>query len=242
MSEKQGIRIVSLNLWRRERIGMMFTLIFALYIGGVISLSLNATIGGEEDAAAGSGLIDWIYVTMFPIFGTIMSKSAFGMWRDDHYSKRLAHWRTMPIPIEAIVKARFLQTLYVLPSVGAAFLLLQYGVSEKLREALSPLQLAEFWVVWLGYSVAANALLILWELCYSGKRYTIYYFLCMAASAVACAVIAWQGGFIFIGLLNEIGDGYGWAYMLGSAGLAIVGTWLGYRVTVRKIRKRSLTF
>ncbi|MFC5407210.1 hypothetical protein [Cohnella soli] len=242
MSEKQAIRAISWSLWRRERMGMLFTFVFALYTGGIISLSLNETLGGGADAAAGNGLTDWLYVTMFPIFGTVMNKSSFGMWRDDNFSKRLAYWRTMPIPLEAIVKARFLQMLYVLPSIGAAFVLMQYVISDKFREVLSPVQLVEFWLVWIGYSIAMNGLIILCEFCYSGKRYTIYYFAGMAALAGICAAAAWRDKHFVIGMMNGIAGGYGWAYLLGAAALAIIGAWLGYRATVAKIRKRSLTF
>lgn len=242
MTQRQAVKYIGAYIWKRERLGTVFTLLFALYMGGVISFSVDEIWGEEEVPRMFNGMIDWIYLTMFPIFGLVMNKSAFGMWRDDYYSKRLAHWRTMPIPVASIVLARFLQSSITLPIIGAVFLLLQYLIAPNLREAVSPLQWLENGIVWFIYAYAVNALYVWFELGFSGKRYVQFYIGFMALMAVVAGILAWQGIYLFQDVLWVIDEGYGAALIFGLGIVAIAASWVGYRATINRIRVRSMTF
>ncbi|RKP52883.1 hypothetical protein D7Z26_14095 [Cohnella endophytica] len=240
MDRKQGRRYIGAYLWKRERHGIVFTFLFALYIGAVLSLSINDLVGGDEAPQYYHGMIDWIYVTMLPVFGTVMNKSAFGMWRDDFYSKRLAHWRTMPIPIASIVQIRYLQVGCSLPIIGACFFFLQYVVSPHLREAVTPLQWGACGLAWLVYAFAVNSLFVWLELGFDGKRYVIGYLGYMALMAAVCALLAWQKVYVFESVLKLVNDGYVWQLFLVTTVAASIATGAGYRTTVKRIRSRSL--
>jgi hypothetical protein len=242
MTERQAVIYFGAYLWKRERLGIIFTFLFAIYIGATISFSVDGFFGKEEIPRTLYGLIDWIYLTMFPVFGLVMNKSAFGMWRDDYYSKRLAHWRTMPIPIASIVQARFLQSFITLPIVGVVFIFLQYAIAPHLREAVSLAQWLENGVVWLAYAFIVNALYVWLELGFSGKKYVLYYLGFMGLTAILSAVLTWQGIYLFQEALRLIEEGYGAALIVGLAVAAIAATWIGHRATVRRIRRRSMTF
>jgi hypothetical protein len=242
MTERQAVKYFGAYLWKRERFGIIFTFLFAIYIGATISYSVNGIFGEEEVPRILYGVIDWIYLTMFPIFGLVMNKSAFAMWRDDYYSKRLAYWRTMPIPLASIVRARFLQSLITLPIVGVVFILLQYAIAPNLRESVSLAQWLENGGVWLAYAFIVNALYVWLELGFSGKKYVLGYLGFMGLTAILCAALTWQNINLFQQVLRLIEEGYGTALIVGLAVAALAATWIGHRATVRRIRRRSMTF
>ncbi len=242
MSKQQAVKYIGAYLWRRERIGLAFTLIFAIYMGTVISLSIDGTMENNEDSRSLNGVIDWIYLTMFPVFGLVMNKSAFGMWRDDYYSRRIAHWRTMPIPVASIVQARFLQTIIVLPVIGVCFLLLQYMIASNLRDTVSPVQWLENGVVWMCYSFIVNAMYVLLELGYSGKRYVQVYLGYMGITAIVSAILSWQGIHLFQEVLRVTEEGHAFDLIIGLAIVAVAASWVGYKATISRIRARSMTF
>ncbi|RED64738.1 hypothetical protein [Cohnella lupini] len=243
MSHRQALKFLGSYIWKRERFGLIFTLIFAVYLGAIISLNLDGLYGGyDQEPRAVNGITDWLYLTMFPIFGLVMNKSAFGMWRDDYYSKRLAHWRTMPIPIRAIVQARLLQSMLTIPISGTIFLVLQYAMAPHFRDAVSPAQWLVHGLIWGIYALIGNAYYVWLELGFSAKKYVVLYFGYMALTSILSIVLAWQKIYLFQGILRLIADGYGGVMILGLAIIAGLATWGGYRATIRRIKSRSMTF
>lgn len=241
MSERKAVAYIGAYLWRRERFGMVFTLLFAMYLGFIISTTVNALLNPNEEVPKWLNvMVDWIYLMMFPIFGLVMNKSAWGMWRDDFYSKRLAQWRSMPIPATSIVTARMLQSAVMMPVIGAVFMVLQYATASHLRESVTPLQWIENGFAWACYALVIIAVYVWLELGFSGKRYCLYYFGIMLFLAVVSVVLTWQGIYLFQEVLEIIRRGYGWALILGMAIVAGAVLRLCHRMTVNRIRARSM--
>ncbi|WP_123043209.1 hypothetical protein [Cohnella candidum] len=227
--------------WRKEWLGMLFTFLFALYCGGMTGVSLNELL---SDPAGSSGMfvmVDWMYLMVFPAFGLLMNRTAFKISRDDVYTKKIAHWRTMPIPLQTIVKARMLNALLMVPIIGLAFLLLQYGVSSALRDRMSLVGWLAAGFVWMCYAFAMNAVLIWLELGCSGKRYVWYYWGFVAACMIVSAILAFGGVHLVRETMIQIDAGH---YYILPAGLAIAAAALyaGYRLTLKRMRERSYVF
>ncbi|TJY40801.1 hypothetical protein E5161_16820 [Cohnella pontilimi] len=227
--------------WKRDWIGVMITFLFAMYVGGSIAFNLQYLLTENEPLWAMNMLVDWLYLMTFPAFGCLMNRTSFAIWRDDVYTRRIAHWRTMPIPLASIVQARLLQSVFQLPLIGFPFLFLQYALSPGLQELVSPMQLAAVGVIWICYSVVVNTVLVWLELSTSGKRYVqgylMFILLCVAA-AVICRLADVQ---LFRETLKLIESGqYGWlpvfAVIAGACGYA------GYRMTLRTMRNRPYVF
>lgn len=246
MNQRQGVKHIGSYIWRRDRLGILFTLLFAVYMGAVIGPNMNAVWDPDMDGEAVTpflnGVTDWLYLTMFPVYGMVMNKSAMGMWKDDHYSKRLAHWRTMPIPLASIVQGRYLQMALTLPVIGTVFLLLQYWIASDLREAVTPVQWVENGIVWMCYSFAANALYIWFELGFNGRKYVQLYMGYMILMAVIVTIFTWQGIHLFQEALGVIDKGYGLILIAVAAIAAIVAARIGYTATINRIKTRSMTF
>jgi len=241
MNQRQAVAYIGAYLWKRERFGMLFTLIFAIYLGFVGSGTIDGMLGEEAIPKVLNGILDWMNLAMFPVFGMVMNKSSWGMWRDDYYSKRLAQLRTMPIPASAIVRARMLQSAVMLPIVGGAYLLIPYLISSNLRAYATPLQWIENGILWFMYALIMLAVIIWFELGFTGKQYCLFYFSSMIFVGITAAILTWQEIYVFREVLNAVKNGYGWALMLGMAVLAAAAIAIGQKLTTRRIRARSLS-
>ncbi|BBI31512.1 hypothetical protein [Cohnella abietis] len=242
MTQRQALKYIGVYLWKRERLGFLFTFIFAIYLGSINSASINGSLGDEEIPKVLNALMDWLYLTMFPIFGLAMNKSILAMWRDDHYSKRLAQLRTMPIPLASIVQARFLQTAFTMPVIGTVFIITQYLLSPNLRDAVSPMQLLVVDIIWIAYSLIINALYIWFELGFKGKRYVQFYLGFMLFMAIICAILTLQGVYLVHEVLWIVLEGYSAVAIALLVIVAIVVIWMCYRATISRVRTRSMTF
>ncbi|MFC4601207.1 hypothetical protein [Cohnella hongkongensis] len=241
MNQRQAVAYIGAYLWRRERFGMLFTFLFAVYLGAINSTAVDGILDGDKQMpTALHGFLDFLNLTMYPIFGLVMNKSSWGMWRDDYYSKRLAQWRTMPVPVSAIVWARMLQSGVMMPIVAGIYLLLQYAISPQLRGYATPVQWLENGLIWLAYATIIVVLLIGFELGFTGKQYFLMYLGIMALAGVIVTVLTWQGINIFKTVLDLTRNGYGWALLLTLSCVAVFAVGLGHRLTVDKIRARSL--
>lgn len=239
----QAVKHISVFLMKREWFGMAMTLLFALYMGSLLSFALNDFLEKDEPGRGGIILIDWMYLAMLPLFGQLMNRTGFTMWRDDYYTKRLAHWRTMPIPTATIVQARMLQMVVMLLLIGGIFLLLQYTFSPELRHLVSPLEWGGAGMLWICYALVINAVYILLELGYSGKQYVLFCLIHMAVMVAVSLLMNWQGVYVYKGVLRLTETVESAVPGIAVAALlAVLALWAGYRATLRRIERRSFHF
>jgi hypothetical protein len=242
LSQMQAIRYIGTYLAKREWIGALITLVFALYIGGFMSLSVDDLLREKEVPPLLYGMTDWIYVTMFPCFGMLMNRTVFAMWKDDFYTKRLAHFRTMPIPLTAILQVRVLQTVIMLPILGALFLLLQYLLSPALRDTVTIEQWAAAGIMWICFSYVVNAFYMYIELGFNGKRYAQMHFIVMLGLAIVVAVLTWQRVYLFLEVLQAAKSEAVALWITFFLLIAVAAMWVSYLLTLRRLRTRSMTF
>ncbi|MBW5445535.1 hypothetical protein GE107_05590 [Cohnella sp. CFH 77786] len=223
--------------WRREWPGMVFTLLFALYIGWIVGFTLYALLRERASFSMMHAVVDWMYLMMFPAFGLLMNRTAFAISRDDVYTRKLAHWRTMPIPPETIVKARMLNALLLVPAIGLAFLLLQYFISSTLRDQLTIMAWLAVGFIWICYALGMNAFLIWMELGCSGKRYVWLYWALMGVCMIVSAGLAFGGVHLVRGTIGEIKTGH-YYWLPVSLLFAVSALYAGYRLTLQRLHLR----
>jgi hypothetical protein len=241
MSGWKAVWAIARSEWKRERYGMLFTLLFALYGGGLCGFLLNALLGPDDAPSVLYVMVDWMYLMMLPVCGLLFNRTAWAISRDDVYTKKLAHWRTMPIPAEKILQARLLQGIILVLVIGFAFLMLQYAIAPALREQVSITQWLAVGTIWLGYALLINGFFIWIEMGCSGKRYVRLYLTFMIVTMVVPVSLTLGGFHLFRYTLREIEAGhYGWM-LLGFAA-AIAALYTGYRATLARMRKRSYIF
>jgi len=228
--------------WRGEWKGFLLTLALALYVGWLVSMMLGDIMQRDRDSATSLEIVlDWMYLLLFPAFGQCMNRSSFRIMREDVFTRQVAHWRTLPIPLSTIIQARLLRSILLIPVLGVIFVLLQYSVTAEFRELLSPGGWLAFVWIWICYGLAINALLIWLELGCSGKWYMLIYSVVMLVSGLLAGGLKLFDINLVNGTIDQIAAGhYGWlpAVTLLSALLLFAG----YRLTLRRMQHRAYHF
>lgn len=237
----QAIRTILRFEMSREWFGMAATVVFAVYIGVVLSIESNAVYAEEGPSRLFGGVLDFLFLFSFPVFGSLLNRSAFQCWRDDLYSKRIAHWRTMPIPLQAIAGARFLLAAGLMLLAGGSCLTVHFLLSGELQQRASGPEWLSAGIVWLAYGLIVQSVYTVLELGYSGKRYVKT---CMGAMLLFAAVSA---------LLNALGICMYRSVLDGAKALPILlpllslaaaaaAVFAGWRTAVRRMRTRTYSF
>jgi len=227
--------------WRREWSGLLLMLASTLYVGALIGFAMGEALVGDADSKIGGVLVDWMYMMMFSVFGMCSNRTTFRIFREDFYTRKIACWRTMPIPLAAIVGARIARALVLVPGIGFLFLLLQYGFAAEVRARLSLGEwLAAGWL-WICYGLAMSALLIWLELGVSGKRYMIAYWAMLAVIGLAAVGAAIGGVHLIAWTIDQASAAhYAWLPVFTLAAAAAL--FAGFRLTQNRMRHRSYYF
>jgi len=241
MTGWRAVRKIAGFNWRRERFGLAFMLLFVIYVGWLVGMLLGDWLIGSRIAQSISISTDWMYLLVFPAFGQCMNRTSFRIMREDSYSRQLAYWRTMPIPLTSIIQARLLRSVICILAFGVLFGFLQYGISSELRVLLGPGEWLAFTWIWICYGLAMNALLLWLEMGLSGKRYMWIYWGVMVFSGLVAAGLSTQGVSLVGGTIDWVASGhYGWLPVFTL--LAVVVLIAGYRLTLNRMRLRSYYF
>ncbi|MCC3376720.1 hypothetical protein [Cohnella sp. REN36] len=245
MTGWRAVRTIAAFELKREWIGLVATSLFALYTGTMLSTMLESALKQRENWEAHfgflSGMSDWLYLFCIPVFGCLMNRTVLAYWRDDVFTKRIAHWRTMPIPVGAVAGARTLQAIAVMAAAGTLFFASQYAISPEIREAYGPGEWIAAALVWMSYGLAVNAGITVLELGCSGKTYVKWYLIFSVAAGAVSAIAAWQHVSLSLELLEAVRQAPLPA-AIGAVMAAALVRWIGQRWTARLMRNRSYTF
>ncbi|WP_027085983.1 hypothetical protein [Cohnella panacarvi] len=244
MSYWKALRLLSVQLWRWDKKGYIVAFAFSVYLGATMSLNANELFDGEADEipTALIGIIDWIFLAAMPIMGSCMNRTIFSIWRDDSHTRRMAVLRAYPIPLPVIIGSRIAQSVLLAAINVTAMLALIYALSPDLRDNVSILRWIAFDAMWICYSLIAGSALIWLELGHSGKRYVMTYLIGFGVVTAIVVAMSWLSIHPFLEVLAWTKLGGSLAIILGLLAVAIAALWIVYRVTIRKIRTRSLAF
>lgn len=241
LSGWKAVRKLTSFQWRHEWPGLVFMLAFALYVGWMVGMMLGDAAEDRDPAMSLTVALDWFYLLMFPMFGQSMNRTSFRIMREDTYSRQIAYWRALPIPLTAMVQARLLRSVLFVPGFGLLFSFLQYALAPELRALLGPGEWLAFAWLWICYGLIMNALLVWLEMGMSGKGYIWIYLGIMAAYGLVVAGTALAGVAIVGGTIDRISAGhYGFIPVLTL--LAVAALTAGYQLTLRRMRRRAYYF
>lgn len=108
-----------------------------------------------------SVLPDYMLLAMIPFLGFAYSRRTMKYWSADSYTKMLAYLRSLPIPLNAVLCKRKLQSVICFALNGVLFFGLVYALAGHLRASISPLGYVVFSFTWIGYGLAVMGLFIL---------------------------------------------------------------------------------
>ncbi|WP_276356243.1 hypothetical protein [Cohnella caldifontis] len=224
--------------WKREWPGMLFTFLFAVYCGWIGGFTLGEILRYEDTIRSTYMITDWFYLLVLPVLGQLMNCTVFAISRGDIHTKKIAHWRTMPIPLETIAGTRLLNAVLLTAVNGLVFLGLQYAVSPAIREQLPLAGWLCAGLVWIGYALAVNAVLIWFELGCSGKVYVRFYWAFVGCCLLLSGVLTLSGVHLVRAVIREMQAGH-YIWLVISPVAAAAALYAGYRLTLRRMRGRS---
>ncbi len=238
MTHWKGAWFLAKHEIRRSGWCHLLSLAFIGYVLLFTSPSLANELSGDSDRYS-SWLIDFLYMSMLPVLGFIMSRSSMGYWRTDTYSQKLAAWRTMPIHPRQIILGRILQVGVTLAATHLLFFAAQYawistvgpdpGIGEFILHGL----------FWLCYSMIMSTFYIAWETGHSGK---IYFIFCCVIVAVMLVLVGSLGlmGIGSVSMMSmhliERGLVFILPLMLAAAIFAVV---VGTRIMTTRLQSRN---
>lgn len=241
MSGWKAVRKLAGFQWRQEWYGFFFMLALGLYVGWMVSMLMGDAAEQNGVAMPMATAIDLLYLVMYPAFGQCMNRTSFRIMREDTYTRQIAHWRTLPIPLTAIIQARLLRCVLFVPGLGLLFTYLQYAFAPELRVLLGLGEWLAFAWLWVCYGLIMDALIVWLEMGTSGKAYMWTYWGIMAAYGLAVVITALNGVTLVGETIELIANGqYGW--LLAFTVLAAAALAASYRLTLRRMRRRPYYF
>ncbi|SDS38674.1 hypothetical protein SAMN05444162_1366 [Paenibacillaceae bacterium GAS479] len=234
MSIWRGAKLLTRYEWAMAGYGALFNLFLIIYF-------LLAMFTDFQEVKENSSFTGWttnfLMLAIIPCLGFFMNRAKFNGWRLNHMAYWLADLRRLPISFRHIAAGKLMTVASLFLPTFLFLLLLQYLM--LLDQFLTPLQMLNYSLFWLGYGVLGSCIYALFEIILNGKRYLI---LCIVLAAVflsvAIALAEAQRSVIMWTL--EHADSGNWLPSLISILAGIIAAAFIYRLMARLLSRRSL--
>ncbi|GLX68882.1 hypothetical protein [Paenibacillus glycanilyticus] len=234
MNIRQGAWHIAKHELSRDWLGIVFTVLFSLYLAFITIAVYNDT---EQTT---SWLLDLLFMVAFPSLAFVMNKTTLHFWREDNFTGKLAEWRTLPIPLSHLVIGRMIQLVIVLTLVLTIFFTIQYVLVDRLHEHLSVGAYLLYVVFWYFYALSMAVLYAYFEIGHSGKTYAVFCFIYVAVFVLICVGFGLTHVGIVDGLLDEAEKGHWW-YSAAALVVCILTMYTGYWIIKRRLKQRHYT-
>lgn len=211
-----------------------------VYTGVMLSIMI---MGKEVSTGIFDPLLDFILLLLIPMTGFYFSRRSFHYIKDDSYTKMLWYYRTLPIPIESVMKARVIQLLVAVAGNSVILFTTLYISSSLMRSNLSIGEMIVFAITCNGFAILCNTVYIYFELLASGRKYLLITSIIMIITALSSVVSNLYNFSIFtstISVSREYGllSPYMWgALILGLLLLNVTTKVVGHRLSMRDLRQ-----
>lgn len=241
MTGWQAVRTLIAFELKREWIGAVATMLFAGYFGFVFAGLQTPDGEGVDNVVFLTAMRDWIYLFGLPLYGCLMNRTIFAYWKQDPFTKRIAHWRTMPIPPGAIVKARYAQAIVLIALAGSLFMGIPFLIDASVIDPKTQLEWLSVGMIWICYGIIVQTGHIHLELGFSGKTFVLWYMgFCLALGALS-TVLAWQRVSLFREV-QRLAEEQPIVAPLIALAVAVLAIGFGIGRTARRMTRRSFTF
>ncbi|OBA05224.1 hypothetical protein A9P44_15645 [Paenibacillus polymyxa] len=225
--------------FRKNPYAALWTLLFIAYLGFTMSFAVSVQWG---EHAALSPVADFIMLALIPFLGFFYNRRAFKYLQEDSYTHMLAFFRTLPIPMKAVIMSRIQQGILAFVVNSVIFFTLLFTLSGTLRIYASTGFFVSFALTWIGYGMLIQAIYIHLEFLKRGKEYFWLSIVVMIMCGIVTIIVRVCGANLVL-----ITASYSKEWMLlspvmwGALLAGAFGMFVSYLVTQRKLMKRDLT-
>lgn len=124
--------------------------------------------GRMEQEVLLNPVLDFLMMTSLSLIGFLFSRRSFNYIKEDSYTQMLFYYRTLPIPVETVMKSRIL-IMIVAFLINGVFLFTTIRLLFDMD--MNGLQYTAFVLTWMGYALSANGIFIFFEMNSSGRAY-----------------------------------------------------------------------
>ncbi|MFD0588745.1 hypothetical protein ACFQZE_12160 [Paenibacillus sp. GCM10027627] len=238
MNAWRGSIFLAKEEFKRAKWKHLLTLFFIAYLSFFL-VPMFAEAYTEEEGHFFYWSLDFVALTLLPCLGIMSSQMTGFYWKTDSYSKKLASWRTMPIPVNQIALGRVLLLLLNALPAKTIFFIIFYGLIRTMNVDIELLPFIGFAVFWIGYSTAVGFIYVYCESGFTGKQYfwiIMLFTLVVLTSMIMVTVFAKRS--LILTSYYCIEQGGWWLSVVGVlAGAAML--LLGLPMLVKKLKTRN---
>jgi hypothetical protein len=231
---------------KRAWLSYFLTGLFVLFPGLFVAVSLSGVfefegfgVGGQRmEGYYNAFFSDCLFLLVCAFLGVnAISRDYTPVWRDT-FSSRLLFLRYLPIPAGSLVGSRALCMLFALVLGAPALFLPAYFLTDLGELGASYLP---FCGVWIGYSLLASGLCLLFEFTLSGRVYALISSGFAASLIAALALLEWMVNLSLVERTAHLVQSYGalpaiFSILAGGAAFALFS-----RLTTRRLEKRDFS-
>lgn len=228
-----------------NKIPLTFSVLVTIFFGGMASLDFTQTVQNvvnPESAKDRFLFIDILFVMVTPALAAIFMASPYLSYRaikEDPFSKRMAFYRSLPIPVEALALSRMMVMIVTLLMLSFVF----YGTIilatyDQLFELVTIKEFAIFITIWLGYALALGGMNPYIEYGTNGKVLHLFPYIFFTTVGVAALLIYFILGIGIVETTLTLSINIGWSISLffliiGLLGFSFWNTLLTKRLSTK---------
>ncbi|MBD8499894.1 hypothetical protein [Paenibacillus arenosi] len=185
--------------FRTSPIGLLLTMLFMVYLSVMTYPMIQMLF--EKDVGIISTIIMDFYISLiFLSLGNLMNRRSTRYLSEDSYRQYVIKQRILPIGIQTIVRARYLQLIILSLVNGTIFFFVSYFITG-LDEVTNPGSYALLILIGITFSILINVLFTYCEWRMSGKIYMLIVLFTMVILTITAIIISLCGGSVFKSLL-----------------------------------------
>lgn len=228
--------------WVGIALTLVVTIFFALITATLLDQSVRKLFGTEA-TFYNHTLLDIIFIVLTPSFAAIfMSRPYlnFQAIKDDPYSKRMALFRSLPIPLKTLSLSRTLIMVVTLIIMSSAFYItVTFALPDHFFQFLTPREYLIFILFWFGYALVVGGINPFIEYGTNGKVLHIVPWVFIVGFLITV--------FIFYNLVGQgivetvliLIKNHGWPLAVLSLFVGVIGSYVWNKLLTIRLARRD---
>lgn len=228
--------------WVAIALTVAATIVIALITSIFFEQSYRNLFGGDRtyDRYA---ILDMFFLLITPSFGAIfMSRPylTFQTIKEDPFSKRMALFRSLPIPVTTLSLSRILLMLVILFMMSFTFYLtITIALPSEFFEHVTTLEYLVFILFWFGYSLTIAGINPFIEFGTNGKILHLVPWILVVAFFVMLFTYYNQVEQGIVETILILTKNYGWPLALTSIFVGVCATFVWNKLLIFRLRRRD---
>ncbi|MFC0562510.1 hypothetical protein [Halalkalibacter alkalisediminis] len=228
--------------WVAIALTLVVTIFLALVSAALLEQSVRK-LSGTETIFYNRMLLDIMFVGLTPSFAAIfMSRPYlnFQTIKDDPFSKRMAFFRTLPIPVSILSLSRIFLMVGTLIIMSFAFYLtITIAVPAHFFELMTPVEYLIFILFWLGYALAIGGVNPFVEYGTNGKILHLLPWVFIVVFLITVFIFYSLVGLSIVEMILVLIKSHGWPLAAVSIFVGVCGSYIWNKLLTMRLSKRD---